>query len=72
MNQFVIKGVKVDECTSKHTNVYAVDVAMSMGEGKVLHTTVFKRCLGMVGMACLSWYGWRGLLFFGVAWHAMA
>lgn len=39
---------KVDECTFDQAEVYAVDVAMSTGEGKprpsgVLRTTVFKR-----------------------------
>lgn len=38
---------KVDECTFEQAEVYAVDVAMSTGEGKprpgVLRTTVFKR-----------------------------
>merc|ERR1712238_32141 len=39
---------KVDECTFEQSEVYAVDVAMSTGEGKprpsgVLRTTVFKR-----------------------------
>jgi curved DNA binding protein len=38
---------KVDECTFEQAEVYAVDVAMSTGEGKprpgILRTTVFKR-----------------------------
>ena len=38
---------KLDECTFEQAEVYAVDVAMSTGDGKprpgVLRTTVFKR-----------------------------
>ena len=51
---------KVDECTSKHANVYTVDVAMSIGEASHDPWESFSgRCSNSSSVCC-------GLPFFGV------
>ena len=64
---------KVDKYTSEHANVYAVDIAMSTGEGKprpfeVLCTTVFKWWLGMAWLAIL----WSAMACNGMTCLAVA